>query len=147
MIDAVLLDSGPLGLIAHSRPKRHVLEWTTLWLDSDAELMIPEIADYEVRRELLRAGLTTSLAKLDRLKAHLRFVPIKSEAMLKAAEFWAKARSVGKPSADSKSLDADMILAGQAATLDAQSVIIASTNPKHFTPFVLADRWELLLPP
>ncbi|MEX2261699.1 MAG: hypothetical protein WD696_07095 [Bryobacteraceae bacterium] len=44
--------------------------------------MIPEIADYEVRRELLRAGKEKGLGRLDAL-------PITTPVMLKAAEFWA----------------------------------------------------------
>ena len=74
---------------------------------------LPEITDYELRRELLRMKRAESIRRLDELKARLRYAPITTEAMLKAAEFWAAARSAGKPTADSKALDADAILAAQ----------------------------------
>jgi len=57
-------------------------------------VVIPEIADYEVRRELLRAERTKGLARLDGLKGVLAFVPITTPAMLLAAEFWAAARKL-----------------------------------------------------
>jgi hypothetical protein len=37
-------------------------------LRSGALIMLPEIADYEVRRELLSAGKTTGVRRLDQLK-------------------------------------------------------------------------------
>jgi hypothetical protein len=43
----------------------------------------------------------------------LRYAPITTEAMLKAAELSAEARSAGKPTADEKALDADAILSAQ----------------------------------
>ena len=55
----VLLDSGPLGMLTN--PKATPLcEECRLWFTSLAsknyEVILPEITDYEVRRELLRAG-------------------------------------------------------------------------------------------
>jgi len=50
--------------------------------------------------------------------------------MLKAAEFWAVARKMGRQSADDTPLDADMILAAQAVELtrDGDEAVIATTN-------------------
>ena len=58
-------------------------------------VVIPEIADYEVRRELLRAGKDRGLGRLDALKAMLGYAPITTAVMLRAAEFWATARRMG----------------------------------------------------
>ena len=69
-------------------------------------LCLPETADYELRRELLRMKSSGSIRRLDELKTRLRYAPITTEAMLKAAELWAEARSAGKPTADEKALDA-----------------------------------------
>ena len=105
--------------------------------------MIPEIADYEVRRELLRAGKDQGIGRLDALKSLLAFVPITTQAMLKAAEFWASARRMGRQSTDDTSLDVDMILAAQAATLgDAGDIVIATTNVRHLTLFASASTWR-----
>jgi hypothetical protein len=73
-----------------------------------------ELADYEVRRELLRAGKDQGLGRLDALKGMLGYAPITTPVMLKAAAFWATARKMGRQSASDASLDADMILVAQA---------------------------------
>ncbi len=108
-------------------------------------MLVPEITDYEVRRELLRAGRTKGVRRLDELKATLGFVPITSEAMLQAAAFWAEARRSGRPTARDESLDADVILAAQAATLTGKKVVIASSNPRHLARFVPADDWHNII--
>lgn len=142
MTDVVLLDSGPLGMISHPRPGRDVTQWLATLAAIAVEVLVPEIADYEVRRELLRAGRERGLERLDGLKASLGYVPISTAAMLKAAQFWADARRRGRPTARDDALDADVILAAQAATLTGKSVVIASTNPKHLARFVPAAHWE-----
>ena len=61
--------------------------------------------------------------------------------MRRAAEFWAEARRDGRPTAPDPALDGDVILAAQAATLDRDDVIIATTNPKHLSRYVPAALW------
>jgi hypothetical protein len=118
------------------------------WLASLAyngvEVVIPEIADYEVRRELLRAGKDRGLGRLNALKGMLGYAPITTSVMLKAAEFWATARQVGRPSANDASLDADMILAAQAGALVAEGTetVIATTNVRHLALFAPARIWR-----
>jgi hypothetical protein len=106
--------------------------------------MIPEIADYEVRRELLRAGKGAGIGGLDALKSMLGYAPITTPVMLKAAEFWAAARKMGRQSANDASLDADMILAAQAAALagDGEEAVIATTNVRHLVLFAPARVWR-----
>ncbi|WP_254011876.1 hypothetical protein [Limnofasciculus baicalensis] len=107
--------------------------------------MLPEIADYEVRRELLRAGKIAGIQRLNQLKALLCYLPITTEVILKAADFWAP-RQEGKPKADSKALDGDVILAAQAALIaeEGNEVIIATTNVAHLSQFVDAREWRLI---
>ena len=76
-------------------------------------VFVPEIADYEVRRELLRIGATTGLRRLDQVKATLDYAPITTAVMLRAAELWAAARRAGRPMAPPEALDGDCILAAQ----------------------------------
>jgi predicted nucleic acid-binding protein len=136
MPDVVLLDAGPLGMVAHPRPAEEIHAWLARLLGGRVEVLVAEIADYEVRRELLRARLMKSIHRLDQLKATLGFLPITRDAMLKAAEFWAEARRRGRPTAHEKTLDADAILAGQAATLsDKEEVVVATANPPPSRPF------------
>ena len=106
--------------------------------------MIPEIADYEVRRELLRAGKDRGLGRLDALKSMLGYAPITTPVMLQAAEFWAAARNMGRQSANDASLDADMILAAQAGALarDGDETVIATTNVRHLALFSSARIWR-----
>jgi hypothetical protein len=79
---------------------------------------------------------------LDQLKTTLGFVAITSSAMLQAAEFWAEARRRGRPTASDESLDADVILAAQAATIFGKTAVIASTNPRHLSRIAPAAHWQ-----
>jgi predicted nucleic acid-binding protein len=108
------------------------------------EVVIPEIVDYEVRRELLRARKQQGLGRLDALKGLLRYTPITTSVMLKAAEFWAIARNLGRQSADDASLDADMILAAQAWAVSGagDEIVIATTNVRHLTLLATARLWR-----
>jgi len=69
-----------------------------------------------VRRELLRAGKERGLARLDALKGMLRYAPITTSIMLKAAELWAVARKRGRQSAADASLMPIMILVAQTSS-------------------------------
>lgn len=62
--------------------------------------------------------------------------------MLKAAEFWASARKMGRQSADDASLDADMILVAQANVLEDGKTVIATTNVRHLAIFATARTWR-----
>ena len=108
------------------------------------KLYIPEVIDYELRRELLRAGKTRSVVKLDGLKAVLRYVPITTSAMLRAADLWAMSRRSGIATGDPKKLDIDVILAAQALTLSVpvSDMIVATSNVSHISRFVAADTWS-----
>lgn len=142
MSDVVLLDAGPLGMVSHPRVSSEVAAWLALLVSGGTEVLIPEIADYEVRRELIRAGRTKGVERLNQLKTALGFVPITTVAMLRAAEFWAEARRRGRQTASDQSLDADVILAAQAATISGKDVVVASTNPRHLSRFTNAVFWH-----
>jgi hypothetical protein len=67
----------------------------------------------------------------------LNYAPITTPVMLKAAEFQASARRMGRQSANDASLDADMILAAQAQTIDrnGSEAVIATANVRHLAIF------------
>jgi toxin FitB len=140
----VLLDASPLGLLSHPKKHREIQDWLQRLLQSGLIVRIPEIADYEIRRELLRANKTMGIQRLDLLKTMLGYMPITTEAMLKASEFWAQARQQGQPTAHDQALDADVILAAQAAVIAeaGYDVVVATSNVKHISRFVSAQLWQ-----
>jgi predicted nucleic acid-binding protein len=149
MSRAVLLDAAPLGLLT-APPRRPAARDCALWLaglmKAGSRIIIPEIADYEVRRELIRAGKTRSVRRLDALAQATEYLPITTAAMRRAAELWAQARQQGQPTAKDNTIDADMILAAQALTLGIPEVIVATTNVGHLSRFVPADDWQNIVP-
>jgi predicted nucleic acid-binding protein len=117
-------------------------KWLQSLLAARVRVIVPEIADYEVRREPLRAKKTKGIGKLDALIGVLEYLPITTPAMRRAALFWAQARQQGKPTAADKALDADMILVAQAVTLGEPGVVIATTNVGHLSLFAPAELWH-----
>lgn len=143
----VLLDAGPLGLVTHPRPEqnRQVALWLRGLLEASVLVRVPEIADYEVRRELLRAGKTAGVVRLDRLADETGYLPLTTGTMRLAARFWADARNRGQPTATDASLDADMILAAQAILAEdegANTVEVATPNPRHLSRYADARLWQ-----
>ncbi|MFM7174195.1 MAG: nuclease [Caldilinea sp.] len=104
-------------------------------------MIVPEIADYEVRRELLRAEKYAGLARLDALAQEIECLPITTVAMRVAAQLWAQTRQRGKPTADDRALDGDVILAAQVLTSEYPEAVIATTNVGHLSLFVEAMLW------
>ncbi|MGA7733099.1 MAG: nuclease [Chloroflexia bacterium] len=140
----VILDAGPLGLVTN--PKRSpqstsCAQWLQSLILKNARIIVPEIADYEVRRELLRANKLHGLAKLDSLAALLEYLPLNTNAMRQAALLWAQARQHGQPTAGDRTIDGDMILLGQVLTLEVAEKVIATTNVGHLSRFAPADLW------
>ena len=147
MSKVVFLDSSIVGMVTNPKVTPNNLE-CRYWLESLQSnkyiLIFPEIVDYEIRRELLRAGKTKGIKKLDQLKTIIRYLPLNTETMLKASELWAEARNRGKPTAHPEALDGDVILAAQALLVAevGNEVIIATTNVKHLSQFIDAREWR-----
>ncbi len=146
----ILLDSAPLGLVTNPSASSQAFQckqWLQSLISNGNRILIPEITDYEVRRELLRANKVKGIQRLDHLINQLGYISITREVMLKAAEFWADVRKQGQPTADNKALDADVILSAQAFTIIAQGedVVIATSNVKHLTRFVPAKIWNEII--
>jgi len=143
----ILLDAGPLGLITNPRASQETRECNQ-WLESlalqEIQVKIPEIADFEVRRELLRADKFKGIERLNDLQLYLDYVPLTTQTMLKAAQFWAQVRKQGMPTADDKALEGDVILAAQAILIqdEGHEVIIATTNVGHLSRLAEAKTWR-----
>jgi predicted nucleic acid-binding protein len=148
MNNAVVLDATPLGILCHPRNPPQVRacrQWIDDLLVVGRRVIVAEIADYEVRRELVRRKSRVALSHLDQLGRRLEYVPLTTAAMRLAADLWAQARSAGQPTAPDPALDADVILAAQAFALNT-SVIVATGNPGHLKRFVPAELWSQITP-
>ncbi len=144
-----MLDAGPLGLITNPKLSPESMacaQWLQIHLRAESRIIIPEIADYEVRRELLRANKTKGIARLDDLAKLIEYLPIRTVAMRQAAQLWAQARKLGQPTAGDKTIDGDMILVAQAITLGVPNVVIATTNVGHLSRFIAAELWQNVAP-
>ncbi|NJL40803.1 MAG: type II toxin-antitoxin system VapC family toxin [Leptolyngbyaceae cyanobacterium SM1_4_3] len=115
-------------------------------MTSGSRVIVPEIADYEIRRELLRASKTKGLSRLDDLAKSLEYLPITTNAMRQAAKLWAQARQQGQPTASDKTIDGDMILIAQSMTLAIPDTVIATTNVGHLSRFIIAELWQNIAP-
>jgi hypothetical protein len=149
---AVLLDTGPLGMVTHpddGPDERRCLEWATNLRRKGVLMVVPEIADYELRRELIRLS-SSGIANLEAIIKEYHFLPLNTEAFRLAADLWAHARtSLGKQAAGDKALDGDMILCAQARLFQRDAglpVEVATTNVKHLDVFVVAREWEEITP-
>lgn len=147
----VALDTGPLGLLTHphdSEASRKCQERLAELNDQGVLLYLPEIADYELRREYLRVQNQKSLNKLQTLGEVLEYLPISSMSLRVAAQLWAQLRQTGRPTAHPKALDGDCILMAQMMTetkrlgLNRDQWIIATTDVGDLPNHVPAAKWQ-----
>lgn len=149
----VALDASPLSLLTHRKGVQEAeacRAWAISLVSAGAKIVIPAIADYEVRREMIRAGKTSSIKRLDELRggAGVRYLPMTDQALGRAASLWAGVRNAGLPTASPAELDCDVILVAilQTSDLAQDEVIIATSNVGHLTRFAKAERWHAIAP-
>ena len=149
----VFIDSGILGLLANPNKKGEAADceqWLLSLLSKGVSVLTSDICDYEVRRNLILESLrkpnVNSVDSLDELKDLITCLPLSKEIMKKAASLWAEARIQGVPTADNKSLDADIIICAQYKLLEQEYpgryIVIATTNVKHLSRFTEAKKWQ-----
>lgn len=128
------------------RQYRPVARWIDRLLEDRREpqrIVVPEIADFEVRRKLLHLVVRgqasgRSLVRLDDLAVTLVYLPLNTATMRRAAELWAEARLRGQPTAPEHALDSDVILAAQALEV---SGTVVTMNPRHLGRYVAVESW------
>jgi hypothetical protein len=149
----VFLDAGPLGLV--SNPKRTpdtlaAAQWVYDMEAAGHRFLVPAIADYEVRRELVRAGKLKGIARLNAFNAAEpdRFLAVTNAALLLAADLWAQVRNAGTATADPKELDGDVIIAAQSLDIGIpkSDFVVATVNVGHLALFVPAEHWTKIIP-
>jgi len=107
------------------------------------QFIIPEIADYELRRKFWHMQYSKdsgknefgkkNLKRLDDLISLLTYLPLTTEIMKLAAEMWGKSRANGILTSSDKNIDGDVILAAQALYYRAA---VLTENHKHLSHFV-----------
>jgi len=152
----IFLDAGPLGTITN--PKRssqtiQMLRWAAKHIEIGNRIMVPAVADYEVRRELIRLGRISGIKSLDTWNrvAEDRYVSLTDNALKRAAHLWAQVRNQGIVTADPKELDSDAVIASQVLEyqvefrLSKDEIVVATTNVGHLSRFVPALLWSDIL--
>jgi hypothetical protein len=154
----IALDSGPLGMACDNPNKpdiRRFVNWMIrLTEDGRTVIILPEIADYEVRRKLLaNPDGMPSVRRLDDLVkpgGPLVYVPINTASMRTAARLWSEAKRGGYSTADDKALDGDVIIAAQALEYVGfgDRLFIATGNESDLSRYVgkRARHWEAITP-
>jgi predicted nucleic acid-binding protein len=153
MSRVIVLDAGPLGILTNPHAPAQtiaVLQWSRNLLSAGNRLVVPAIADYEVRRELERANKIDSLALLDIFNTAQpnRYLPLTDSALRLGAKLWARARNSGTLPADPKELNGDVLIAAQVLDMGVPPAdfVIATVNVGHLSLFVPADLWTNIHP-
>jgi predicted nucleic acid-binding protein len=145
----LFLDTGVLGLVTHPQGDAGATQchkWLKGCIAAGSTFCVPEIADYELRRELIRRKNNASIGRLDSMTQQIaRYIPLTTVAMRRAAQLWAQMRSQGTPTAAHHALDGDVILAAQASeftALTGKNVIVVTTDVGDLSRLATAARWE-----
>lgn len=149
----IFIDSGILGKLCNPNRTEETIavnNWLFSLLGKGVYVVSSHICDYEVRRSLILESLRKpnidSIQELDDLENYLTFLPLTDRVMKEAAGIWAEARIQGIPTADEKSLDADVIICAQykllAESYPGRYVVIATTNVSHLNRFTEAKEWQ-----
>lgn len=155
-LTAVVLDESPLSLLTQ-RPGHSLGDacwnWYAALEAAGHRFYVPEIADYELRRELLRSGRAASVLRLDTFNVVEtdRYLPLTTADVRLAASLWAQARNAGRTGAPPEALDGDALIAAQALSLPLPAlgragVIVATENVGHLSAFTRAALWSDILP-
>jgi predicted nucleic acid-binding protein len=83
----LLLNTAVLGEVCHPRKYVEVRAWLARAV-AHHDVLISEVADYELRRELLRIGSHRSLDRLDELTRELTYVPMATSTWRAAAKLF-----------------------------------------------------------
>ncbi|WP_445171835.1 type II toxin-antitoxin system VapC family toxin [Microcoleus sp.] len=120
-------------------------KWFERLLSKGARIIVSDICDYEVRRELIRIK-SKSVQELDNLRDLIEFQPVTFAVLEKAAELWAEGRYLSQSNKMKENIDVDCILAAQWCLLKEQNpgrkVIIATKNIKDFQRITDCEFWQ-----
>lgn len=149
---AIVLDTTPLGLLTQ---KKGIAEadacraWAAGLAQFGCRFFVPEIADYELRREFVRQGNLGAVSRMDIFNAGVSgsYLPLTTPEVRQAAALWARVRNQGRTTAPPEALDGDALIAAQADLLDfaalgLSSVVVATANAGHLSVLTTAALWS-----
>jgi predicted nucleic acid-binding protein len=87
-----------VGEICHPRKYDDVRVWFARAAAAH-EMLLSEVADYELRRELLRIDSRRSLDRLDELTREIRYIPVTTATWRRAARLRTLQRKAGRVTA------------------------------------------------
>jgi hypothetical protein len=122
--------------------------WAAARLESGVRFLVPEIIDYELRRELIRLNHTAAIARLDEfIHTSDRLIRITPQTLKLAANLWADMRTRGLPTSSAESLDIDVILSAQVLSADypPEQFVVATSNSNHISRMVRSAPWQDIL--
>jgi len=146
----IALDSGPLGLLTRRRGIKaadELRDWVDARDAAGTRFVVSAVVDYELRRELLRMRSADSVARLDDFLAAVpdRLLQVETLDLRYAAELWATLRRMGRPTADPRDLDVDVIQCAQLLlAFSSADFVVATSNATHLSLLVPADDWRNL---
>ena len=145
----LVLDTNALSRLVAPAKHQEFAAWFERMRAEGHVFIIPEIADYELRRELVRIG-SPLLPRLDELALleGVYYVPLSTRIMRLAAELWAEAWNERRATADRHALDGDVILAATTRLVKMRDrhVMVVTDNLKHMLRYAAAARWEDIEP-
>lgn len=153
----VVLDTNILGVLAtpndsesleregESREVYYCTEWLYRLLSKGAQVVIPNICDYEIRRELIRIS-SSSVEELNNLRESLDCYEVTFDVLEEAAEIWAESRKISQPNTQKENIDVDCIVAACCRVLERENsgrvVILATKNIKDFQRTTNCALWQ-----
>ena len=149
---AIVLDESPLSLLTqkngHSQGDA-CKAWYAGLIQKGHRFYVPEIADFELRRELLRSGKTAAVARLDAFISATadRYLPLTTPQVRLAAALWARVRNQGRTTAPPDALDGDTLIAAQAEAFNPAAFglsvsVVATANVGHLSALTQAVLWS-----
>ncbi|MEO7716826.1 MAG: hypothetical protein ABIY70_11520 [Capsulimonas sp.] len=150
---AIVLDTSPLGRLTKKRGAESTTEacrsWYIALTKAGCRFFVPEIADYELRREFLRSRNLNAIQRLDAFHSAEadRYLTLSTPDIRLAAQLWAQTRNKGNITAPPQALDADVLIAAQSLRLRPErfgltNVIIATENVSHLATLASSAHWS-----
>ena len=137
------LDTGPIGWLYN--PKRATIG--PAWIQAQSRAWTVVVAApvmYEARRDAIRREARQALGALGVILSLTEYEDLDQQDWETGAALWALARANGKPTADDKELDCDVLIG--ALVVRHEGAAVVTTNTKHFHAFGLSEQqvfnWE-----